>query len=70
MKTTWVRDVSEEDRARLDVDPWEVRLHTGFHLLYDFATDEAVSHLEWPASALRRRAAEALGHAVVLEVDP
>lgn len=69
MKTDWARDVSEVDRGRADVDPWEVRLQTGYHPLYDYSTNDAVAHAEWPGSALRREVIEVLGTEAALEID-
>lgn len=69
MKTDWVRDVSEFDRARVDVDPWEVRLQSGYHPLYDYETNDSVAHAEWPESSLRRQVIDALGPEAAAEID-
>lgn len=69
MKTDWVRDVSEADRARVDVDPWEVRLQTGYHPLYDYERSDTVTHAEWPGSALREATVKALGAEAAAEID-
>lgn len=69
MKTEWVRDVSEADRARVDVDPWEVRLQTGYHPLYDYERSDAVAHAEWRASALREAVVKALGAEAAADID-
>lgn len=69
MKTAWARDVSEVDRARVDVDPWQVRLQTGYHPLYDYETNATVAHAEWRDSSLRREVITALGDEIASEVD-
>ena len=69
MKTSWQRDEGLEERARLELDPWEVRLHEGYHPLYDYASTLEVALNEWPGSELRRRAREVLGAEIVTEAD-
>lgn len=69
MKTAWARDVSEVDRACVDVDPWQVRLQTGYHPLYDYERNDTVAHAQWPESSLRREVIEALGDETAREVD-
>lgn len=69
MKTAWTRDVSEYDRARVDVDPWEVRLQSGYHPLYDYERNHAVPHAEWRNSSLRDEAITGLGPEAVAEID-
>ncbi len=69
MKTAWTRDVTEYDRARVDVDPWEVRLQSGYHPLYDYERNHAVPHAEWRNSSLRDEAITGLGPEAVAEID-
>lgn len=69
MKTSWERDESFDNRSRLELDPWEVRLHEGYHPLYDYSSTQVTTHGEWPESALRRRALEVLSEDIVREAD-
>lgn len=69
MKTTWTRDTTEYDRARVDVDPWEVRLQSGYHPLYDYERNHAVPHAEWRQSTLHDEAITGLGPDAVAEID-
>lgn len=69
MKTSWERDESYDQRARLELDPWEVRLHEGYHPLYDYSSTLVTTHGEWPESALRARALEVLDADMVREAD-
>lgn len=69
MKTSWERDEGFDQRARLELDQWEVRLHEGYHPLYDYSSTLVTTHAEWPESALRRRALEVLSEDIVREAD-
>jgi hypothetical protein len=69
MKTSWERDEGYDQRTRLELDPWEVRLHEGYHPLYDYSSTLVTTHGEWPESALRRRALEVLSEDIVREAD-
>ncbi|MDP1917168.1 MAG: hypothetical protein Q8L14_13085 [Myxococcales bacterium] len=69
MKTSWERDEGFDQRARLELDPWEVRLLEGYHPLYDYSSTLVTTHAEWPESELRRRAIEVLSEDMVREAD-
>lgn len=69
MRTSWQRDDGNEHRARLELDPWQVRLLEGYDPLYDYSSTSEVLHAEWPSSELRSRAVKVLGEAAVHEAD-
>lgn len=69
MRTSWQRDEDNQHRARLELEPWQVRLLEGYDPLYDYASTEEVLHAEWMKTELRARAIEVLGEAAVREAD-
>lgn len=65
----WERDESVNHRALVELDAWQVRVHTGYHPLSGYPNQVAVTHADWQASRARAEALHVLGEELMVEID-